>query len=163
MPRLTASVASSTPWPLRHSHAASGARAPPCAITGLSASFVVAFVLGLGYAAWALICRGGACPSIQVLDEWTPQQTSKLYAADGRFIAEIGLERRTLVKLNEIPKHVRDAFVITEDKRFYDHAGIDWFRVAGAAGRNLVSGSYTQGFDHVDAARAQRVPRAHLA
>src|SRR5687767_4206487 len=125
--------------------------------TGLSATFIFSFVAGLGYAAWALICRGGACPSIQVLDEWTPQQTSKLYAADGRFIAEIGLERRTLVKLNEIPKHVRDAFVITEDKRFYDHAGIDWVRVAGAAGRNVLSGSYAQGFSTITMQLARNV------
>jgi len=125
--------------------------------TGLSVTFVFAFIAGLAYAAWALICRGGACPSIQVLDEWTPQQTSKLYAADGRFIAEIGLERRTLVKLNEIPKHVRDAFVITEDKRFYDHAGIDWVRVAGAAGRNVLSGSYAQGFSTITMQLARNV------
>ena len=125
--------------------------------TGLSVAFIFAFAAGLAYAAWALICRGGACPSIQVLDEWTPQQTSKLYAADGRFIAEIGLERRTLVKLNEIPKHVRDAFVITEDKRFYDHAGIDWVRVAGAAGRNILSGSYAQGFSTITMQLARNV------
>src|ERR671914_873564 len=125
--------------------------------TALSVTFVTAFVAGLAYAAWALICRGGACPSIQVLDEWTPQQTSKLYAADGRFIAEIGLERRTLVKLNEIPKHVRDAFIITEDKRFYDHAGIDWVRVAGAAGRNLLSASYAQGFSTITMQLARNV------
>lgn len=125
--------------------------------TGLSVTFLIAFVTGLGYAAWALICRGGACPSIQVLDEWSPQQTSKLYAADGRFIAEIGLERRTLVKLNEIPKHVRDAFVITEDKRFYDHAGVDWIRVAGAAARNVLSASYAQGFSTITMQLARNV------
>ncbi|MDQ4079903.1 MAG: transglycosylase domain-containing protein, partial [Gemmatimonadota bacterium] len=125
--------------------------------SALSVVFVTAFVAGLGYAAWALVCRGGACPSIAILDEWTPQQTSKLYAADGRFIAEIGLERRTLVKLNEIPRHVREAFVITEDKRFYDHAGIDWIRVAGAAGRNLLSASYAQGFSTITMQLARNV------
>src|SRR5215217_3168321 len=85
-------------------------------------TFGASLVTGLLYGGWALVCRGGQCPSVAVLEDYTPRQTSKLYAADGRFIAEIGLERRTLAKLDEIPKQVQDAFVVTEDKRFYEHA-----------------------------------------
>jgi penicillin-binding protein 1A len=109
-------------------------------------TFGVAFGAGLGIAGWKLVCRGGACPDPRRLELFTPRQTSKLYAADGRFIAELGLERRTLVKLSEIPKPVRDAFIVTEDKRFYQHHGIDWVRVAGAAAHNLGAGGYAQGF-----------------
>ena len=61
------------------------------------------FAVGLVYASWALVCRAGRCPSVEVLEEYQPRQTSKLYAADGRFIAELGLERRTLVKIDQIP------------------------------------------------------------
>jgi penicillin-binding protein 1A len=86
------------------------------------------------------VCREGRCPSIDSLEDYTPRQTSKLYAVDNRFIAEIGLERRTLVKLGDVPKTLRDAFVITEDKRFYSHAGIDWRRVFGAGLRNIRAG-----------------------
>src|SRR2546423_9776663 len=96
----------------------------------LSLTFLVALAVGGLYATWALICRGNQCPSIEILGEYTPHQTSKLYAVDGRFIAELGLERRTLVKIDEIPKIVQDAFVSTEDKRFYSHAGIDWYLAA---------------------------------
>ena len=71
--------------------------------------FGIAFFGGLAYASWTLVCRGGQCPTIAVLEDFTPHQTSKLYAADGRFIAEIGLERRTLVKLSDIPRPVRDS------------------------------------------------------
>src|SRR5919107_2745104 len=106
----------------------------------LALTFAGAAGAGAVYGAWALVCRGGQCPSTDVLRDYTPRQTSKLYAADGRFLAEIGLERRTLVRVGDIPKVVRDAFVITEDKRFYDHSGIDWTRVAGAAAHNLRSG-----------------------
>src|ERR671921_1284396 len=69
----------------------------------IAAAFALSFGIGLFYASWALVCRAGRCPAVEVLDEYTPRQTSKLYAADGRFIAEIGLERRTLVKLSDIP------------------------------------------------------------
>jgi penicillin-binding protein 1A len=71
--------------------------------TALAICFLLSFGSGLGYASWAMVCRSGRCPSVQVLDEYQPRQTSKLYAADGRFIAELGLERRTLVELKDIP------------------------------------------------------------
>ena len=114
----------------------------PRLVRGLLLAFVLVVAVGIGsaYAAWALVCRGGGCPSIDVLEDYTPRQTSKLYAADGRFISEIGLERRTLVKLGDIPKVVRDAFVITEDKRFYDHAGVDFIGLGGAIKDRLVGG-----------------------
>src|SRR5947199_9805211 len=94
----------------------------------LAIAFCCSFGLGLAYAGWATVCRGGRCPPVDVLDTYTPQQTSKLYAADGRFLAELGLERRTLVKINIIPPVVRNAFVAPEDKRFYKHAGLDGAR-----------------------------------
>jgi penicillin-binding protein 1A len=119
--------------------------------------FGVAFGGGLAYGSWALVCRGGACPAVGVLEDFTPRQTSKLYAIDGRFIAEVGQERRTLIKLADVPENLRNAFVITEDKRFYDHAGIDWYRIAGAAARNLKAGSFAQGFSTITMQLARNV------
>ena len=123
----------------------------------LGATFLMAFGTGFGYAAWALVCRGAACPSIEVLDEYTPRQTSKLYAVDGRFITEIGIERRTLIKLSEIPKVLRDAFLVTEDKRFYEHEGIDWIRFFGAGLRNIRAGGYAQGFSTITMQLARNI------
>ena len=120
-------------------------------------TFLIAFGGGAAYASWALVCREGRCPPVQILDSYTPRQTSKVYAADGRFIAEVGLERRTLVKIGEIPKLVRDAFVLVEDKRFYGHSGIDWIRVPGAALRNLRAGSTQQGFSTITMQLARNV------
>ncbi|HEV2642025.1 MAG TPA: PBP1A family penicillin-binding protein, partial [Candidatus Elarobacter sp.] len=79
------------------------------------------------------------------------------FAVDGRFIAELGTERRTLVKLGEIPKMVQDAFVVTEDKRFYQHSGVDWIRVCGSALSNLRSGRYSQGFSTITMQLARNV------
>ena len=102
--------------------------------------------VGIG---WALVCRGNRCPSLEQLEKYQPRQTSRLYAADGRFIAEIGLERRTLMKLDQIPKHVQQAFVITEDKRFYDHGGIDFSRIFGAMLANVRNRGISQGFSTI--------------
>ncbi|MBA3644966.1 MAG: PBP1A family penicillin-binding protein [Gemmatimonadaceae bacterium] len=122
----------------------------------LALTFAISLGVGLLYGGWALICRGNQCPSIEVLADYTPHQTSKLYAIDGRFIAELGLEKRTLVKLDEIPKMVQDAFVVTEDKRFYQHAGIDWHRVASVIARAPVRG-YKQGFSTITMQLARNV------
>jgi penicillin-binding protein 1A len=108
-------------------------------------------VLGAGVAAiaWSQVCSGKSCPSLAGLEQYQPKETSRVYAADGRFIAEFGLERRTLVKFADIPKQVRDAFVITEDKRFYDHGGIDFYRIIGASFANLRARGIAQGFSTI--------------
>ena len=108
-------------------------------------------VIGAGAAAiaWSQVCDGESCPSLAGLEQYQPKETSRLYAADGRFIAEIGMERRTLIKFKDIPKRVRDAFVITEDKRFYEHGGIDFTRIVGATFANLRARGIAQGFSTI--------------
>ena len=123
----------------------------------IAGAFGLSFAIGLFYGSWALVCRAGRCPAVEVLDEYTPRQTSKLYAADGRFIAEIGLERRTVVKIDQIPKIVRNAFVVTEDKRFYEHAGVDWQRVPAALLNDLRTRSWSQGFSTITMQLARNI------
>src|SRR5579862_1473990 len=98
---------------------------------------------------WAFVCRGDSCPSLAGLEKFQPRQTSRLYAADGRFVAEIGLERRTLVTLDQIPKQVQNAFITVEDKRFYSHGGIDYWRILGAGLANLRAHGIAQGFSTI--------------
>ncbi len=123
----------------------------------VAAFFMGAIGLGMLAGAWTVICRDGRCPPITALEDYVPKQTSKVYAIDGRFITELGLERRTLVQLDEIPKHVRDAFIITEDRRFYSHHGVDYYRIAGAALRNVKAGYYAQGFSTITMQLARNV------
>jgi penicillin-binding protein 1A len=124
---------------------------------GVLIAFGVAFVVGFGYSAWALVCRAGACPSVDVLDEYQPRQTSKLYAADGRFIAELGLERRTLLKIEQIPPLVRNAFIDVEDKRFYSHSGVDFYRIPGAIQADLRKRSFAEGFSTITMQLARNI------
>lgn len=119
--------------------------------------FVGAVGVGVFAGAWSVVCQQGRCPSISALEDYVPAQTSKLYAADGRFITELGLERRTIMRLGDIPRSVRAAVVATEDRRFYQHAGIDYFRIFGAALRNLRAGGYAQGFSTITMQLARNV------
>ena len=121
----------------------------------------LAAVVGLGggavTGAWTLACANGACPAAGVLDAYTPRQTSKLYAADGRFLTELGLERRTLVPVGEIPAVVTSAFLTVEDKRFYAHHGVDYYRVVGSVVTNLRAGGIAQGFSTITMQLARNV------
>ena len=115
----------------------------------LATIFFTSFGAGLAFAGWALVCREGSCPAVEELNNYQPRQTSKLYAADGRFIAELGLERRTLLRISDMPPILRDAFVAVEDKRFREHGGVDFYRVPGAIIANLRAGGFTQGFSTI--------------
>ncbi|MEO8031314.1 MAG: PBP1A family penicillin-binding protein [Gemmatimonadota bacterium] len=90
------------------------------------------FVAGILYGAWTRACGNNACPSIAKMGEYDPDQASKVYAADGRLITDLGLQRRTVVPLSRMSPAVTAAFLTTEDKRFYQHHGLDWHRVFGA-------------------------------
>lgn len=133
-------------------------RRPRIAWTLIAFGTLGAIGFGTLLGSYFFVCRGaGQCPTAASLENYVPNQTSKLYAADERFIGELGLERRTLVQIKDVPKMVKDAFVINEDKRFYSHSGIDFIRIAGAALRNVRAGSYVQGFSTITMQLARNV------
>jgi len=94
-----------------------------------------------GYAFWSL----SDLPSIESLEEYTPAESSKVYAEDRTLIAEYYLERRTFIPYFRIPEHVKNAFVSIEDIRFYRHHGIDFRRIMAAIYYDLKAGAYVQG------------------
>ncbi|WP_088068891.1 transglycosylase domain-containing protein [Gottfriedia luciferensis] len=71
--------------------------------------------------------------------------SSTIVDKDGKVVAELGREQRTKVSYNEIPKVVEDAFIATEDVRFYHHKGVDIRRVFGAILANITGGFGSQG------------------
>jgi penicillin-binding protein 1A len=68
-------------------------------------------------------------------------QSSLVYARDGSLIGEIGTEWRTSVSIRTLPKYVGEAFIAVEDKRFYQHNGVDVVGIAGAIKDNLLGAS----------------------
>ena len=123
----------------------------------LAATFLTSAGLGAAIGAWTFVCADNQCPSVEVLELYRPRQTSKLYATNGRLLAELGLERRTLVALKDIPPALQQAFLVTEDKRFYRHHGVDYYRVIGAAFRNLRARGIAQGFSTITMQLARNV------
>jgi penicillin-binding protein 1A len=130
------------------------------ALAGLGLS-----VLGLlVFATWWtwFLCNDETCPSIEQFVEYKPSQPARLYAADGRFIGEVGLERRSVVTLDQIPRHVVDAFVITEDKRYYRHSGVDYIGVARSIFVNLKAMGFAEGFSTITMQLARNIFPAQL-
>jgi len=115
----------------------------------LSLLGVVVFGAALVLGAWARACAGNRCPSIEGLGSYDPDQASKVYAADGRLITDLGKERRTVVSLEEMSPAIVAAFLATEDKRFYQHHGIDWVRFFGAVKANILAGAVREGFSTI--------------
>ncbi len=93
--------------------------------------FLTTLGVGLGLGSWRNLCAD--CPSIALLYDFEPEQTSKVYAIGGELIAEFGAEARTPISVQDLPDHVAQAFVAIEDKRFYRHRGVDPIAVARAA------------------------------
>ena len=54
-------------------------------------------------------------------------------------------EDRTIVDLHECPRHLLDAIITTEDKRFYDHRGVDFRSLLRAGLTNIVHGGIAEG------------------
>ncbi len=71
--------------------------------------------------------------------------STTVYASDNTtIIAKLGEENRQLIKITDMPQHVRDAVAAAEDRNFYDHSGVDYKGIARAAWNN-VSGGDKQG------------------
>src|SRR5919198_3637145 len=70
---------------------------------------------------------------------------SDIYAANGKRLDTLFDENRVYVPLRNIPKIVRDAVVAIEDDRFYEHSGVDFRGIAGAAVADIKAGSIEQG------------------
>jgi penicillin-binding protein 1A len=91
------------------------------------AAFGVMAIVGL----WTRACASeGACPSVALLKSYDPAQASVVLAADGRRLGDFGDERRTLLPLKEMSPAVPAAFLAIEDRRFYQHHGVDWLGMA---------------------------------
>ncbi|PYS99826.1 MAG: penicillin-binding protein [Acidobacteria bacterium] len=78
---------------------------------------------------------------VSALATYRPPQVTTIYADDGETVlAEFAIEKRIPIKEQDIPQNVEDALIAIEDNRFYDHIGIDPYRIAGVIFKNLTGG-----------------------
>ena len=85
-------------------------------------------------------------PSLEQLENYNPDLVTSIYSKDGKILHELFLEKRVFVELNQIPIHMRNAVIASEDRRFREHWGLSLRSVARAIFVNVLSLSYRQGF-----------------
>lgn len=86
---------------------------------------------------------------------------SKLVDMKGNTITRIYSQNRELVKGDEIPEEVKDAFVAVEDSRFYGHHGLDFRSIARAIYRDIVAGHRVEGGSTITQQLAKNVFLSH--
>jgi penicillin-binding protein 1A len=86
-----------------------------------------------------------ALPDVDSLRDVQLQVPLRVYTRDGKLIAAIGEQRRIPVSYDQIPKRLIQAFLATEDDRFFRHHGVDWQGILRAAVANLKAGGIRQG------------------
>jgi penicillin-binding protein 1A len=111
-------------------------------LVAIPVTLVVAGALTLGLSA---ILAADRLPSLDVLTDYRPKVPLRVWTADGVLIGEFGEERRSVVRIDEVPAVMKDAILAAEDDRFFEHRGVDVLGIVRAAFANVAAGGKTQG------------------
>lgn len=84
-------------------------------------------------------------PAYDQLKDYEPPVLTRIYAGDGRLLAEYAEEKRVFVPVEAMPDIVKQSFIAAEDQNFYRHNGIDFKAIARAALRNIKNGGRPEG------------------
>ncbi len=105
-------------------------------------------VVALFSGAWAGILQGiwESLPEVYAAD-LSPALTTRIYDRNWELLDTVAdmTSRLNLVRIEDLPEHIPNAFVAIEDERFYSHFGIDPIRIVGVILQNLQKGSLTAG------------------
>ncbi len=91
------------------------------------------------------------------LRAYEPPEAARVFAGDGSFLAHLSPHRRVVLPYERVPALLRDGFVAVEDRRFWDHGGVDLRAVARASLRNVMSLSFREGFSTITMQLARTV------
>ncbi|SJZ55990.1 penicillin-binding protein 1A [Enhydrobacter aerosaccus] len=105
----------------------------------LLAFCVAGLIVGVGTVAGLFWHFSHGLPDHKQLADYQPPTVSRLYASDGRLLAEYAKEKRIFVPVAAMPKRLLEAFVAAEDQRFYSHPGVDVIGMIRAAITDLAN------------------------
>lgn len=111
----------------------------------LLVSVIPITILAIVIATVALLYYTPLIPSVNELKNTQLQLPLRIYSQEDKLIAEFGQFRRRPLSYNEIPNHLRNAFIAIEDARFYQHNGVDYRGIARAAVSALKNRRVSQG------------------
>jgi penicillin-binding protein 1A len=127
------------------------AELPPVEVAGTKlvgrvvfALLVVASAL-IGAFGGLLLVYSTDLPEVGELQRYHPSTITELYDDKGRVIGSFALQRRIVVSYDDFPKVLRDAIISVEDKDFEKHWGVNFWRILGAAYKDIALGQKAQG------------------
>ena len=104
--------------------------------------FLVGMVLvGVLIVVFALTLAYPNLPDLDSITSYRPKIPLRVYSADNVLLGEFGEERRSVMRLKDIPDIMKKTLLATEDDRFYEHGGVDYLGITRAAVHNLMGGS----------------------
>jgi len=107
------------------------------AFLGLFSLGFLGLMVGIGGVVYVISYYGQNLPDYSQLKDYEPPIVTRLYAGDGRLMAEFAQEKRVFVPIEAVPDLVKNAFIAAEDKNFYKHKGVDFLAVVRAAISNF--------------------------
>ena len=99
--------------------------------------FLVLFAVLIGGGAGYVIFSLWDLPEVNILEQYKPSITSRVYSDKNKLLAEFFLQNRTPVVFSDVPDMLIKALIATEDTRFYSHLGLDLRGIIRATYRNF--------------------------
>lgn len=97
-------------------------------------------LFALGLLAIAILVTYPKLPSLEAVTYYQPKMPLVIYSADEKVLGQFGEERRAFTKINDFPQVLKDAVIAAEDKRFYEHGGVDFAGIVRALISNMTGG-----------------------
>ncbi len=98
-----------------------------------------------GATAGAFLALTRDLPQIRELENFEPSAATRIYSSDQVLLAELFLEKRTPVPIDQIPEYLKSALIATEDRQFYTHSGIDVKGIFRAVVKDIMAGQFVEG------------------
>lgn len=99
------------------------------------------FLFAVGLLTVAVMVTYPKLPALDAVKHYQPKEPLTIYSADNIIIGTYGDERRAFTTIDQFPKVLKDAVIAAEDKRFYEHWGVDLTGIGRAALNNITGGS----------------------
>ena len=80
-------------------------------------------------------------PDVESLSKYRPKEPLQIFTKDNYLIQEFGEERRDFIAIENVPQKMINAILAIEDRRFFEHPGIDFIGIIRAAVKNFTGQS----------------------